>query len=58
MDPILDASDNMLDNLPEWRRKRGKNIMDKFARFVVVSWGAVVKQEKGRIKKELEEGNS
>jgi len=54
MNPVLDITDSMLDNLPEWRKKAGDYFMNKLSRFVVVSWGGVVKKEKERIKQELQ----
>jgi len=53
INPVLDITDSMLDNLPEWRKKAGDYFMNKLSRFVVVSWGGVVKKEKQRIKEEL-----
>jgi len=55
MDPVIDFTDSMLDNLPEWRRAAGNYFMDKLSRMVVVSWGGVVKKEKRRIKEELQQ---
>jgi len=55
MDPVIDFTDSMLDNLPEWRRAAGNYFMDKLSRTVVVSWGGVVKKEKKRIKEELQQ---
>lgn len=54
MDPVIDFTDSMLDNLPEWRRAAGNAFMDKLSRMIVVSWGGVVRKEKNRIREELE----
>ena len=44
--PVLDFTDSMLDNLPEWRQNLGTVFMNQLSRLVVVSWGRVVKDEK------------
>lgn len=46
MAPVLDFTDSMLDNLPEWRRAMGDVFMNQLSRFVVVSWGRVLRKEK------------
>ena len=48
MDPVMDFTDSMLDNVPEWRRAAGQVFMNQLSRFVVVSWGRVVRGEKER----------
>lgn len=58
MNPVIDFTDSMLDNLPNWRRVAGDFFMDKLSRYIVVSWGGVVKKEKERIKEELEAAKS
>lgn len=48
MAPVLDFTDSMLDNVPAWRRAAGIVFMKQLSRFVVVSWGRVVRGEKER----------
>lgn len=48
LDPVLDFTDSMLDNVPEWRRAAGELFMNSVSRLVVVSWGRVVRDEKER----------
>jgi len=48
MTPVLDFTDSMLDNLPEWRRAMGDVFMNQLSRTVVVSWGRVLRNEKER----------
>lgn len=53
MAPVLDFTDSMLDNLPEWRRAMGDVFMNQLSRFVVVSWGRVLRKEKENAADEL-----
>lgn len=69
MDPVIAVTEEMLSELPEWRRSLGLNLMNQYdslaylpntlrlpcriTRLVVVSWGRATKRQKKQL--ELDE---
>mmetsp|Transcript_21824 Transcript_21824/g.67190 ORF Transcript_21824/g.67190 Transcript_21824/m.67190 type:complete len:240 (+) Transcript_21824:106-825(+) len=51
MRPLLDVTEKMLSELPEWRKSLGMGFMNQITRLVVVSWGRATRKKK----KELED---
>ena len=46
IDPVLQVTEDMLSELPDWRRNLGQNLMNQITRLVVVSWGRATKRQK------------
>ncbi|KAJ1448877.1 hypothetical protein M885DRAFT_590698 [Pelagophyceae sp. CCMP2097] len=49
MDPVLAVTEEMLSELPEWRRSLGLSLMNQVTRLVVVSWGRATREKKERL---------
>ena len=45
IEPVLSVTEDMLSELPQWRRDLGLNLMNQITRLVVVSWGRATKQQ-------------
>lgn len=43
MDPVIAVTEEMLSELPDWRRSLGLSLMNQVTRLVVVSWGRATK---------------
>jgi len=46
IDPVLSVTEDMLSELPAWRRDLGLNLMNQITRIIVVSWGRATKHQK------------
>ena len=46
MQPVIDVTEKMLSELPEWRRSLGLTLMNQVTRLVVVSWGRATRTKK------------
>ena len=46
MQPVIDVTEKMLSELPEWRRSLGLTLMNQVTRLVVVSWGRATRKKK------------
>lgn len=46
MRPVIDVTEKMLSELPEWRRNLGLSLMNQVTRLVVVSWGRATRKKK------------
>jgi hypothetical protein len=60
MRPVIAVTEEMLSELPEWRKNLGKGFMNQITRLVVVSWGRATRAKKKALaeQKKLEEGGS
>ena len=60
MRPVIAVTEEMLSELPEWRKNLGKGFMNQITRLVVVSWGRATRAKKKALAeaKALDEGGS
>ncbi|KAJ8613430.1 hypothetical protein CTAYLR_002303 [Chrysophaeum taylorii] len=49
IEPVLKVTEEMLSELPEWRRNLGLALMNQVTRLVVVSWGRATKKKKQQL---------
>eukprot|EP00629_Pelagomonadales_sp_RCC1024_P006789 CAMPEP_0119260776 /NCGR_PEP_ID=MMETSP1329-20130426/1032_1 /TAXON_ID=114041 /ORGANISM="Genus nov. species nov., Strain RCC1024" /LENGTH=236 /DNA_ID=CAMNT_0007260223 /DNA_START=93 /DNA_END=799 /DNA_ORIENTATION=+ len=52
MRPLLSVTEDMLSELPEWRKNLGKGFMNQITRLVVVSWGRATRAKKKALEAE------
>ena len=51
--PVLAVTEEMLSELPEWRRALGNHLMTQVTRFVVTAWGRATKEKKEQLASDL-----
>ena len=51
--PVLDVTEKMLSELPEWRRAMGAHFMTQITRLVISAWGNATKKKKESVAAEL-----